>query len=186
MRNTERAQDLGEVFTPDIIVADMLSLLGDAAHDPTMSVLEPACGNGNFLVKVLETRLRVLENKTRHEESMGIAFIKCATLIYGVDIDASNVLECRARLTDVFKSFLGVFPSSLSEKLAKSAGGVFESNIRQGDSLNSADAIVLTEYAMVDRENFRRVPFFLEEPERDLFFVEPAALENRHYLELHN
>lgn len=185
MRTTERAQDLGEVFTPPTIVSDMLGLLGDSVQNATLSILEPSCGNGNFLVEILTIRLREIQRKVQNEKLQGIAFIQCVTQIYGIDIDANNVLECRNRLTQVFTSFLERFTSDHREALVQSAKGVFESNITQGDSLNNPDSILLTEYALLDSENFQRTPFFLQEQQRDLFFIEPAGLENRHYLELH-
>lgn len=56
--------------------------------------LDPSCGIGNFLVEVLK---RKLSNSTSLEKS-----IKALRSIYGVEIMADNVEECRNRLYNLF------------------------------------------------------------------------------------
>ena len=52
VKSTDRVRDLGEVFTPTATVQAMLDLLPPdmwGVH-PSPTFLEPACGDGNFLV----------------------------------------------------------------------------------------------------------------------------------------
>jgi hypothetical protein len=50
--------------------------------------------------------------------------------------------------------------------------------------LLQAQELVFVEYTPLDGNLFARTPFFLEEPERDLFFLPPDPLPTVHYLEL--
>ena len=53
-RSKQRVADHGEVFTPAWLVEDMLNLVKDESERIDARFLEPACGSGNFLVKVLQ------------------------------------------------------------------------------------------------------------------------------------
>ena len=55
MRSSERARDLGEVFTPEKTVHEMLDLLQDINY--SSKFLEPGCGSGNFLVEILSRKM---------------------------------------------------------------------------------------------------------------------------------
>ena len=59
VKSAARVRDLGEVFTPAETVQSMLDLLPVdiwASH-PSPTFLEPACGDGNFLVAILDRKL---------------------------------------------------------------------------------------------------------------------------------
>ncbi len=60
VKSTERVRDLGEVFTPAGTVQAMLDLLPTDMWEPHPSptFLEPACGDGNFLVAILARKLK--------------------------------------------------------------------------------------------------------------------------------
>ncbi|NCU41374.1 MAG: SAM-dependent DNA methyltransferase, partial [Candidatus Moranbacteria bacterium] len=53
IQSKKRVRDHGEVFTPDFIVNDMLDLVKDETKNIDSRFLEPACGDGNFLIEVL-------------------------------------------------------------------------------------------------------------------------------------
>ncbi len=59
VKSVERVRDLGEVFTPAATVKAMLDLIPEAmwVPYPSFTFLEPACGDGNFLVAILERKL---------------------------------------------------------------------------------------------------------------------------------
>ena len=89
--HTEEAIDnRGEVFTPLPLVNEMLDKLPqDVLINPEKVVGDIAgCGNGNFLIEVLNRRMK-----------NGISHIDALKTIYGVDIDETNVKECRERLS---------------------------------------------------------------------------------------
>lgn len=79
----------GEVFTPEFMVEEMLSTLPKEYFTSSeKTVLDNSCGNGNFLVKVLEWRMK-----------NNISHIDALKTIYGIELDQSNVRECRERLS---------------------------------------------------------------------------------------
>lgn len=66
MKHPSRANDTAEVFTPRSLVRDMLSRLpNDVWFDPTKTWLEPAAGDGNFLVEI-KARLLQAGHPERH------------------------------------------------------------------------------------------------------------------------
>ena len=57
IKSRKRVRDHGEVFTPDWLVRDMCDLVGEACAQVGSRFLEPACGDGNFLVEILRRKL---------------------------------------------------------------------------------------------------------------------------------
>jgi type I restriction-modification system DNA methylase subunit len=55
--------DHGEVFTPDWMVEAMLDLVREETERIDSRFLEPACGSGNFLVRVLQRKLAAVQLK---------------------------------------------------------------------------------------------------------------------------
>ena len=56
IKSKDSGKDFGEVFTPDKIVNDMLNLVDEQikALDFISAIfLEPACGYGQFLIRIL-------------------------------------------------------------------------------------------------------------------------------------
>lgn len=87
-RTVERVRSTGEVFTPSALVIEMLSYLDLELFAPGKSVLDPACGDGQFLVAA--KWLKVYHHGMSAEEALGD--------IYGVDVMRDNVDLCRRRL----------------------------------------------------------------------------------------
>ena len=116
IKSKKRVRDFGEVFTPSWLVSDMCDLAEPDISDPAKTVLEPACGNGNFLVEVLRRKLKNCKN----DEQM----IMAVGNLFGVDILPDNIHECHGRL-------LNFLPLHLWGE----AKTIFERNIIQGDFL---------------------------------------------------
>ena len=57
IKSKKRVIDHGEVFTPEWLVNDMLALVKQETERIDSRFLEPACGTGNFLVKILKRKL---------------------------------------------------------------------------------------------------------------------------------
>lgn len=91
IKSKKRVKDFAEVYTPNWLVKDMIALT-DAAT-PSVTVLEPACGNGNFLAEILTQKL----SNCRSEHDA----ITSVSSLYGIDIQEDNVSECRQRLFDM-------------------------------------------------------------------------------------
>ena len=96
----ERHQVTQEDFTPESVVNDMLACLPDDTFtDFSKTILDPSCGIGNFLVEVLRRRLEHCKNQDDA--------IRAMKSIYGVELMADNVEDCRQRLYD---TVIGGFP----------------------------------------------------------------------------
>jgi type I restriction-modification system DNA methylase subunit len=87
-REQTRIKATGEVFTPTPLVQEMLDQLPSVYfNDDTKTVLDPSCGDGQFLGEVF---IRKIENGIDFETALGT--------IYGVDLMEDNVELCRERL----------------------------------------------------------------------------------------
>ncbi|RFU20277.1 N-6 DNA methylase [Geodermatophilus marinus] len=87
-RTVERARATGEVFTPSKLVIEMLQYVDLDLFLPGKTVLDPACGDGQFLVAAKWV-------KVFHH---GMSEADALADIYGVDIMRDNVDLCRRRL----------------------------------------------------------------------------------------
>jgi type I restriction-modification system DNA methylase subunit len=54
VKSKQRVADQGEVFTPAWMVEAMLDLVKGETARIDSRFLEPACGSGNFLVRILQ------------------------------------------------------------------------------------------------------------------------------------
>lgn len=90
-KSKKRIKKTGEVFTPEWLVDEMLDRLPlDLFKDPSKTYLDPACGTGNILVRVINKKI---EN--------GLTPLQALQSTYGVDLMADNISECRKRLFEV-------------------------------------------------------------------------------------
>lgn len=171
------AQDLGEVFTPADIVSEMLNNVDGTISATGSRVLEPACGNGNFLVSILVSKLNQLKSRELTLGDNEFGLMEALTSIYAVDISEENVIEARTRLESLSIGFLEEIGSQNGGSIVSLIRSILVSNVVQGDSLLEADKILFIEYHAIGNRSFSREYFYLEEPEIDLFYVAPEPLE---------
>ena len=96
VKSKKRVRDHGEVFTAEREVKAMCDLISeDMYSDLTKTFLEPACGEGAFLVEVLRRKLKYC--KRAHEDGL-----TALNSLYGVDILPDNVEGTRQNLLSVF------------------------------------------------------------------------------------
>ena len=109
VKSKQRVADHGEVFTPHWMVEAMLDLVKEETERIDSRFLEPACGTGNFLVPVLRRKLAAVElrfGKTDFEKRhYALLALMC---IYGIELLADNVAECRENLLEIFAEYLGL------------------------------------------------------------------------------
>lgn len=87
-RTQQRIKASGEVFTPTLLVQEVLDQLPvDLFTDPNKTFLDNSCGDGQFLGEVL---IRKMQNGSTFEQALAT--------VYGVDLMQDNVDECRKRL----------------------------------------------------------------------------------------
>lgn len=107
IRSKQRVVDHGEVFTPAWMVDAMLDLVGGEADRIDSRFLEPACGSGNFLVRVLQRKLAAVEVKfgksdfeKRHYALLGLM------CIYGIELLSDSISETRENMLAIFSEYL--------------------------------------------------------------------------------
>lgn len=134
----ERVRAHGEVYTAEREVNAMLDLVKAQSEDDGSTFLEPACGDGNFLVAILRRKLAALRKKYRRS-SFDFEFnsLLVLGLLYGVDILPDNVTRCRRRLFDEWTAACrAVRKKPPDEALAKSAAFILERNVVCGNALS--------------------------------------------------
>jgi SAM-dependent methyltransferase len=87
-RTVDRVRRTGEVFTPTKLVIDMVRRLPLEQFAPGRTILDPACGDGQFLIAA--KWIKVLFH--------GMAENEAVEDLFGVDIMSDNVELCRRRL----------------------------------------------------------------------------------------
>ena len=103
VKSKKRVRDYAEVYTAEREVKAMCDLVQEAADDDMYRIettfLEPACGNGNFLVEIYRRKLQRCHSPADALQALGT--------IYGIDILADNVEEARARLYAMYVDAYG-------------------------------------------------------------------------------
>ncbi len=164
IKSKKRVADHGEVFTPSWMVEAMLDLVRAETDRIDSRFLEPACGSGNFLVRVLQRKLAAVEVKfgksdfeKRHYALLGLM------CIYGIELLADNVEECRANLIDIFAEYLNL---DASDDLCRAASVVLSFNLIHGDALtmrtSKGEPITFAEWGYVGKGKFQRRDFRLD------------------------
>lgn len=87
-RSSDRVKLTAEIFTPTSLVVSILKQLPKGSLSIEKSVLDPACGDGQFLDAV--KWFRVLKYEVSPEDSV--------KTLYGIDIMRDNVRLCSKRL----------------------------------------------------------------------------------------
>ena len=126
IKTKQRVKERGEVFTnPREVKAmcDLIPLESGVWQNIESTFLEPACGNGNFLVEIYERKLKICKN-----EKDGL---KALNSIVGIDIMPDNVEESKARLREMYKN---QYPEA-SEFALLVLEAILKNNIICGDSL---------------------------------------------------
>ena len=104
VKSKQRVADHGEVFTPAWLVEAMLDLVKDESERIDSRFLEPACGSGNFLVRILRRKLAAVElmfGKSDFEKRhYALLAVMCT---YGIELLEDNIAECRAKLPSVLR-----------------------------------------------------------------------------------
>jgi len=131
VKSKQRVADHGEVFTSEREVNAMLDLVKQETERIESRFLEPACGDGNFLIEVLRRKLEIV--KKRYAKSQ-IEYERYSILalssIYGIDILEDNTISCRNRLFSFFKSeYENMYKSATKEEYLKSAQYILSKNI---------------------------------------------------------
>ena len=175
VKSKERVADRGEVFTAEREVKAMCDLVKDETERIDSRFLEPACGDGNFLVEILRRKLAVVKNKyKRSSYDYEMNSVLAITSIYGVDIMLDNVIECRERLFKIWnKEYTSVCKKDSNDDCRDIVRYILEHNILCGNALSlkkvdkncedTEEPIIFAEWTFVTGGMLKRRDFRLDE-----------------------
>ncbi len=133
IKSRMRVADHGEVFTPRWMVEAMLDHVKDEPERIDSRFLEPACGSGNFLVRILQRKLVAVEVKFGKSDFEKRHYALLALMcLYGIELLPDNIAECRENLLAVFAEHLNLDPS---DDLYRAASCVLSQNLVHGDAM---------------------------------------------------
>lgn len=164
VKSKKRVADHGEVFTPPWLVEAMLNLVKDETERIDSRFLEPACGSGNFLVAILKRKLAAVQLKYGKSDFERCHYALLALMsIYGIELLADNMAECRANLLELLADYLQL--DSQSEPY-RAAQYVLQHNLVLGDALTMKTAagvpIVFPEWGYLGKGRYQRRDFRLD------------------------
>jgi hypothetical protein len=161
IKSKQRVADHGEVFTPEWLVDAMLDLVKDETERLDSRFLEPACGSGNFLTKILKRKLTTVEFKYAKSEFDRNHYALLSLMsIYGIELLEDNIAECKAILLEIFSGYLNL---DKEDALYSCADFVLSKNIVHGDALTMKDIsgvpIAFAEWGYLGKGKFQRRDF---------------------------
>ena len=169
VKSKQRVSDHGEVFTAEREVNAMLDLVKPETERIDSRFLEPACGEGAFLIEILRRKLEVV--KSRYGKSpydYERYAVLAVTSIYGVDILQDNVEICRQRLYELWdKSYTANAKAQANEQCREVVRFILRKNILCGDALTMRQSdgkpIIFAEWSLVTENQIKRRDYALDE-----------------------
>jgi len=164
VKSKQRVADHGEVFTPEWMVEAMLDLVKAETERIDSRFLEPACGSGNFLVRILRRKLAAVElkfGKSNFEKRhYALLALMCT---YGIELLEDNIAECRVNMLEIMVDYLNL---EEPDELCRAASYVLSQNIVHGDALKmrtgDGQPITFAEWGYLGKGKFQRRDFRLD------------------------
>ncbi len=164
VKSKQRVADHGEVFTPPWMVEAMLDLVKDETERIDSRFLEPACGSGNFLVQILRRKLAAVQlrygQSDFERQHYALLGLMC---LYGIELLADNIAECRAKVLEIFAAYLNL---QESDDLYGAAAYVLSQNLVHGDALTMRTSegrpITFAEWGYLGKGKYQRRDFRFE------------------------
>ena len=169
IKSKQRISDHGEVFTNEREVNAMLDLVNDETERIESRFFEPACGDGNFLIKVLERKLSVVERRyKKNSDEYERYSILALSSIYGVELLEDNTNACRNRLYEFWNSeYIKNCKNFCNNETRESAKYIIQRNILNGDALTLRDSnenpIIFSEWSAINSNKIKRRDFRLDQ-----------------------
>src|SRR6202051_4733257 len=109
IKSKKRVADHGEVFTPRWLIEKMLDLVKGETERIDSRFLEPACGSGNFLVRILQRKFAAVELKFGKSDFEKRHYALLALMCtYGIELLADNIVECRTNMLEILADYLNL------------------------------------------------------------------------------
>jgi hypothetical protein len=163
-KSKQRVADHGEVFTPAWMVEAMLDLVKGETERIDSRFLEPACGSGNFLVRILQRKLAAVELKFWKSDFERRHYSLLALMCtYGIELLEDNIAECRANMLEILADYLKLQDS---DEFYLAAYYVLSQNLVHGDALKMRTSedqpITFAEWGYLSKGKFQRRDFRLD------------------------
>lgn len=163
VKSKKRVADHGEVFTNPREVNAMLDLVKDETLRIDSRFLEPACGDGNFLIEILCRKMSVIGQRCADTEWKKYA-LQAVVSIYGIELLPDNTEQCRQRLYDFVEQTAAEMQNVASmrqtDEFLQNVRYLLHHNIVQGDAQTHTAAdgkpIVFSEWTFVGDKVQRR------------------------------
>jgi len=164
VKSKQRVADHGEVFTPAWLVEAMLDLVKAESERIDSRFLEPACGSGNFLVKILQRKLAAVELKFGKSDFERRHYALLALMCtYGIELLADNIAECRANMLEILVEYLKL---EEPDEVYHAASYVLSQNLIHGDALKmrtrDCQPITFAEWGYLGKGKYQRRDFRLD------------------------
>lgn len=158
----DRVYRYGEVHTNKREVNSMLDLVKNETERLESRFLEPACGNGNFILEVLSRKINTLNKKFNNLEfEYKKNSILLASSIYGVDIIKENIDQTKNKIFDFYLNKC-LFKKEIvkDNNFINSFKYILNKNILHGDALTlkdtSGSALIFSEWSILNSKIKRR------------------------------
>jgi hypothetical protein len=205
IKSKERVSKHGEVYTSIREVNNMLDLVKQETERLDSRFLEPACGDGNFLVEILNRKLKIVQGRYKKSQlEFERNSIIAISSIYGVDILQDNAIECRERLFKIFDEvYTKLYQTNCKEEFRKSIKFLLKRNVLWGDALDftnpeTKEPVIFSEWTAIKGSMIKRrdyvFKFLVEQTHQFSIFNDqgnPAAIDEpikdypiTHYLKI--
>ena len=137
IKSKYRVTEFGEVNTSFQTIENIIDLVGSEAMRYDSKFLDPACGDGNFLLALLDRKLASFEEKPYKNTTLceGKLMITLGS-IYGIDKLKDNIVEARVRILKRFnEAYAKLFDSEVKKHTKRSAEYIVSKNIIFGDGI---------------------------------------------------
>lgn len=167
IKSRERVRDHGEVYTSAREVNAMLDLVYAETQRIDSRFLEPACGDGNFLISILERKLEVVERCYKKSQvDFEAQALLALSSIYGIDILEDNIKHARQRLFNAFEAiYTELYPNSINRAFLNAAQFILDKNLICGDALE-VHSITFTSWSLIG-QHFKREEYKFDELHQD-------------------
>jgi len=180
----QRVADHGEVYTAKREVNAMLDLVKEETERIDSRFLEPACGNGNFLVEILSRKMEAVRKKfSKNRYEYDLASAQAVSSMYGVELLPDNVETCQNRL---LQQYLETYQQhqhvDASPELERCIRFLLMKNILCGDALTmlqqDGQPITFCEWTFIGTSGkVKRRDFELSELLKNVEYDKPKAGE---------
>lgn len=159
IKSNIRVKQHGEVFTPKQIVNKMLNQpeIQENIKSLTSTFLEPAAGEGAFLIEILRRKLKVALKNSQKLKDFGENSLLALSSLYGIELLEDNiemlVMNMFSEFNNAYLSAVMQFEGTVNKHVLESAKTIIRANMVQGDTLkrinNQGQPIVFSEWKLL-------------------------------------